>query len=97
MNDPVRQAVLLVPTGKRRTRRRAMKYICLGYYDKSKFEGMTEKEQHAMFDACLEYDDHLRSNGHYADGKALQPPETALTLYWKNGKEIGRASCRERV
>jgi len=63
-----------------------MKYICLGYYDKSKFEGMTEKEQHAMFDACFEYDDHLRSNGHYADGKALQPPETALTLYWKNGK-----------
>ena len=63
-----------------------MKYICLGYYDKNKHEGMTEGEQHAMFDTCFEYDDHLRSNGHYVSGEALQPPETALTLYWKNGK-----------
>jgi len=63
-----------------------MKYICLGYYDKGKHEGMTEDEQHAMFDECFEYDDHLRANGHFGAGEALQPPETALTLYWKNGK-----------
>ncbi len=24
--------------------------------------------------------------GHWNGGEALQPPETALTLYWKNGK-----------
>jgi hypothetical protein len=63
-----------------------MKYVCLGYYDKGKHEAMTEGEQHAMFDACFEYDDHLRANGHFAGGEALQPAETALTLYWKNGK-----------
>ena len=63
-----------------------MKYICLGYYDKAKHEAMTESEQQAMFDACLEYDDHLRANGHWAGGEALQPAETALTLSWKNGK-----------
>ena len=63
-----------------------MKYICLGYYDKGKFDGMTEGEQSAMFDTCFEYDDHLRANGHFAGGEALQPPETALTLHWKNGK-----------
>ncbi len=63
-----------------------MKYICLGYYDKSKFDGMTEDERNAMFDTCFEYDDHLRANGHSAGGEALQPPETALTLCWKNGK-----------
>ena len=40
-----------------------MKYICLGYFDKGKREGMTEGEQHAMFDTCFEYDDHLRANG----------------------------------
>jgi len=39
-----------------------------------------------MFDACFEYDDHLRANGHWAGGEALQSQETALTLYWKNGK-----------
>ncbi len=63
-----------------------MKYICLGYYDQDKFKDMTEGEQQAMFDTCLEYDDHLRVNGHFAGGEALQPSETALTIYWKNGK-----------
>ena len=63
-----------------------MKYICLGYYDKGKFDAMTESERNAMFDTCFEYDDHLRASGHWAGGEALQGAETALTLYWKNGK-----------
>ena len=63
-----------------------MKYICLGYYDKVKFEAMTESERNGMFDRCFEYDDHLRANGHWGGGEALQGPETALTLSWKNGK-----------
>jgi hypothetical protein len=75
-------AALLIPV----TRRRTMKYICMGYYDKSKFDGMTEAERNAMFDTCFDYDDHLRANGHWGGGEALQPAETALTLRWKNGK-----------
>jgi len=63
-----------------------MKYICFGYYDKAKFDGLPEAERNAMFDACFEYDEHLRANGHFAVGEALQPPETALTLCWRNGK-----------
>ena len=63
-----------------------MKYVCLGYYDKGKFDGMTESERNAMFDICFEYDEHLRANGHWAGGEALQPADTALTLSWKNGK-----------
>ena len=63
-----------------------MKYLCFGYYDKSKFDGMTESERNAMFDTCFEYDDHLRASGHWAGGEGLQPAETALTLRWKNGK-----------
>jgi hypothetical protein len=63
-----------------------MKYMCLGYYDKGRFEGMSEAERNAMFDTCFEYEDHLRANGHSAGGEALQPAETALTVYWKNGK-----------
>ena len=63
-----------------------MKYICLGYYDKAKFDVLTEAERNAQFDACFEYDDHLRANGHFAGGEGLQPPETALTISWKNGK-----------
>jgi hypothetical protein len=63
-----------------------VKYLCFGYYDKDKFEGMTESERNAMFDTCFEYDDHLRANGHWTGGEALQPAETALTLSWNNGK-----------
>jgi hypothetical protein len=63
-----------------------VKYICLGYYEPAKHAAMTEDERNAMFDECFAYDDHLRANGHWAGGEALQPPETALTVYWKNGK-----------
>lgn len=63
-----------------------MKYICLGYYDKSKHDARSQAEQEAMFDECFAYDDHLRANGNWAIGEALQPAETALTLQWKNGK-----------
>ena len=63
-----------------------MKYICLGYYDKGKFDSLPEGERNSMFDQCFDYDDYLRANGHWAGGEALQGPETALTVYWKNGK-----------
>jgi hypothetical protein len=63
-----------------------MKYICLGYYEPAKYAAMTEDERNAMFDECFEYDDHLRADGQFGMGEALQPAESALTLYWKNGK-----------
>ena len=62
-----------------------MKYICLGYIEPGKFEGMSEAERHAMLDECFEYDDHLRAHGHFTGGEALRPP---VTLYWKNGKVV---------
>jgi hypothetical protein len=65
-----------------------MKYVCLGYYDKAKFDALPEADRNAMFDACSEYDEHLRANGHSAGGEALQGAETALTLHWKNGKVV---------
>jgi hypothetical protein len=63
-----------------------MKYICLGYLRPGKLEGMTADEQHAMVDECLEYNERLRANGQLADEITLQPPETAVSLRWKNGK-----------
>ena len=63
-----------------------MKYICLGYIEPGTFEGMTEDERHAVPDECFEHNDHLRANGHLVAEVPLQPPETAVTLYWKNGK-----------
>lgn len=65
---------------------KTVKYICLGYLEPGKFERMTEDQRNALFDACFEHSDHLRAQGHVAGEIALQPPETAVTLYWKNGK-----------
>jgi hypothetical protein len=65
-----------------------MKYICLGYYDKNKFDAMPEGERNSMFDQCFDYDDYLRTNGHWAGGEALQPVETALTVSQKSGKVV---------
>jgi hypothetical protein len=62
-----------------------MKYIVLGYFPEN-FEAMSESERNAMFDDCFTYDDELRKNGHWAGGEALQPANTAMTVYWKNGK-----------
>jgi hypothetical protein len=83
MSEPA-QATL--PVRQFAMRRRTVKYICLGYYDKGKHEALTEAEQHVMFDECFEYGEHLRANGHVAAEAALQDPETAFTLYWKSGK-----------
>lgn len=63
-----------------------MKYICLGYIEPEKFETMNESERNAMVDECWAYDDELRAKGHFAGGEALQPPQAATTLRWKNGK-----------
>ncbi len=62
-----------------------MKFICLGYIQEGKWEGMSEKERNAMVDECFAYDDMLRKNGHFAGGEALDGPLKAATLRWQNG------------
>lgn len=65
-----------------------MKYICLGYIDPDAFAATPEAEQQAMMDRCFAYDDELRANGHFKGGEALQPPKTAMTLHYANGKVV---------
>ena len=47
---------------------------------------MSDDQRNAVFDDCFAHNDHLRANGHLVGEIALQSPETAVTLYWKNGK-----------
>jgi len=47
---------------------------------------LPESERNAMMDECFNYDDVLRANGHFAGGEALDAPQRAATLRWKNGK-----------
>src|ERR1700678_3663195 len=63
-----------------------MKYICLGYLEPGKFENMAESERNTTLDECFSYNDELRKNGHLVAEEPLQPPNTAVTVSWKNGK-----------
>ena len=63
-----------------------MKYICLGYLEPGKFENMSESERNNTLDECFSYNDELRKNGHLVAQEALQPANTAVTVWWKNGK-----------
>lgn len=65
-----------------------MKFICLGYIDPSVPVTTSEPEWHAMMDRCFDYDDQLRANGHFKGGEALQPPNTAMTLRYANGRVV---------
>jgi hypothetical protein len=65
-----------------------MKYICLGFIDHNAFASVPEADQAAMIDSCFAYDDQLRANGHFKGGEGLQPPNTARTLRYANGKVV---------
>jgi len=63
-----------------------MKFVCLGYYDETKWAGMTEAEGKAMMEECFAYDDVLRKGGHFLGGEALQSAGNGVTLRHLNGK-----------
>lgn len=65
-----------------------MKFICLGYADMKKFEECSPDEMSAMMDECFAYDDVLRRGGHFTGGEALQAPEKAATLRFRDGKVV---------
>lgn len=65
-----------------------MRFICLGYIDPAYFAATPEPEVHVAMDACFAYDDTLRANGHFAGGEALQPPSTARTLRYRDGRVV---------
>lgn len=66
-----------------------MKFICLGYIDINAFSTQyTEAQRQAMMDSCFAYDDQLRANGHFKGGEGLQPPNTAMTLRYTNGRVV---------
>ena len=72
-----------------------MKYVCLGYYDKDKLDGMTEAERNAMFDACFEYDDRLRANGYSARWRSIQTSgkRVNLLLEERESRDDRRSLC----
>jgi hypothetical protein len=68
------------------SRRKSMKYVCLGYLDMKMWEQRSEAERNDFMDQCFAYDDVLRRNGHFVGGEALGETRSATTLRYQNGK-----------
>jgi hypothetical protein len=62
-----------------------MRYVCLGYIDQARWEGLPENERNALADRCFAYDDELRRRGHFVGGEALQNARNAATLKFRDG------------
>jgi len=63
-----------------------MKYVCLGFYDESKFAAIPPEEAQRMMEECFAYDDELRRGGHFVGGEALDSARNAVTLRMKGGE-----------
>jgi hypothetical protein len=63
-----------------------MKFICLGFYDESSWNEMTESERNAFMQQCFAYDDELRRGGHFLGGEALQAARNAATVRSRSGQ-----------
>lgn len=62
-----------------------MKFICLGYFDESQWNTLSQSEQEQFMESCMSYDDELRRGGHFLGGEALGSSTEAITLSMKNG------------
>jgi len=63
-----------------------MKYVCLGFFDETKFAAIPQAEALKMMDECFAYDDELRRGGHFLGGEALDTVRNAVTLRMKAGQ-----------
>jgi hypothetical protein len=63
-----------------------MQYVCLVYLQDGVFDGMPERQQQALTNESLDYDDELRERGHFITASALQPVSAATTVRVRNGR-----------
>ena len=66
-----------------------MKFAFLGYGLEKNWDGISKRQQDAMFEECFTYDTKLLKDGHLVDdGAALEPSRKAKTLRRRNGEVI---------
>lgn len=63
-----------------------MKYLCLAYGDRSKFERLTKEQLAALFERCQAYDAEMKATGQYLQAMSLE--WDAVTLRPAAGKAI---------
>jgi hypothetical protein len=63
-----------------------MKYLCLAYYDETKFDSLTEAELAEIGRRCQPYDGELAKSGHLLLSGSLGRPRETTTLRPGQGK-----------
>ena len=63
-----------------------MKYVCLGYYQETRWNAMSESERKAYVSDCSAYDELLRKEGHMLGGEALGSVSGAVTVRGVKGR-----------
>jgi hypothetical protein len=57
-----------------------MKFLCLFFFDEHVFDDLSKRQQDALVDASLAYDQRLRESHQLIAAQALQPAREAVTL-----------------
>lgn len=63
-----------------------MKYLCLAYYDKKKFDAMPKAELNVLVSQCPAHDEALRKSGHLLIQASLGPARSSTTIRPKSGR-----------
>jgi hypothetical protein len=63
-----------------------MKYICLVFNDRERFEPLSPDGLDALDDASIAHDEGLRQSGHLVLAEALQSGKTATTIRVRDGR-----------
>ena len=78
------------PSSHRRTS--GMRFVCLGFYDETKFAQMPQEDAEKIMEACFAYDDELRRGGHFLGGEAIESARNAVTLRTRKMARSGQRS-----
>ena len=65
-----------------------MKYLFMIIVDEERLQAMSESEAQTLDDESLDYDDALRTGGHFLAAQALESINTATTVRIRNGKVL---------
>jgi hypothetical protein len=63
-----------------------MQYLCLVYFEPEVLERMSPEEMRVLNRDSLNYDDALRSSGHYLHSNALDSVQKAVTVRVRNDR-----------
>jgi hypothetical protein len=63
-----------------------MKYLCLAYYDQTRFDALSKSEVDAIVGQCGPHDDALRDSGRLLASGCLQSADASIAVRPRNGK-----------